>query len=64
MLINLYQMLFVQQKEIILIDNFIDDTVLSLFAKRNKDIKVTIYCKKITQELLLDLKNLTCSIHR
>ncbi|MEK7495574.1 MAG: ORF6N domain-containing protein [Patescibacteria group bacterium] len=44
------------KKEIILIDNFIDDTVLSLFAKRNKDIKVTIYCKKITQELLLDLK--------
>lgn len=43
------------KKEIILIDNFIDDTVLSLFTKRNKDIKVTIYCKKITQEMLLDL---------
>jgi len=44
------------KKEIILIDNFIDDTVLSLFTKRNKDIKVTIYCKKITREMLLDLK--------
>jgi len=44
------------KKEIILIDNFIDDTVLSLFAKCNKDVKVTIYCKKITQEILLDLK--------
>lgn len=43
------------KREIILIDNFIDDTVLSLFTKRNKDIRVTIYCKKITQEMLLDL---------
>lgn len=44
------------KKEIILIDNFVDDTVLSLFTKCNKDVKVTIYCKKITQEMLLDLK--------
>lgn len=44
------------KNEIILIDNFIDDTVLSLFTKCNKDIKVTIYCKKTTQEMLLDLK--------
>lgn len=43
------------KKELILIDNFVDDTVLSLFAKRNKDIQVTIYCKKITQVMLLDL---------
>lgn len=44
------------KKEIILIDNFIDDTVLSLFAKRKNDVKVIIYCKKITQEVRVDLK--------
>lgn len=44
------------KKEIILIDNFIDDTVLSLFAKRRNDVKVIIYCKKITQEMIVDLK--------
>lgn len=43
-------------KEILLIDNYVDDSVLSLFTKCNKNIKVTIYCKKITEEILLDLK--------
>lgn len=44
------------KREIVLIDNFIDDTVLSLFAKRKNDVKVIIYCKKITKEMLIDLK--------
>jgi len=44
------------RKEIILIDNFIDDTVLSLFAKRKDDVKTIIYCKKITHELSVDLR--------
>lgn len=44
------------KKEIILIDNFVDDTVLSLFAKRKKNIEVVIYCKKVTRELSVDLK--------
>lgn len=43
------------KKEIILIDNFIDDTVLSLFAKRKEGVKVIIYCKKVTQEISVDL---------
>ena len=34
------------KNSIILIDNFIDDTVLTLFSKRNKLVKVTIYTKK------------------
>jgi hypothetical protein len=41
---------------IILIDNYVDDTVLTLFSKRNKDVKVTIYTKEISKQLELDLK--------
>ncbi|MEI8364600.1 MAG: ORF6N domain-containing protein [archaeon] len=41
---------------IILIDNYIDDTVLTLFTKINKNVKVTIYTKNITKQLKLDLE--------
>lgn len=44
------------KKEIILIDNFVDDTVLSLFIKCSKKVNVIIYCKNIGPELLTDLK--------
>lgn len=44
------------EKSILLIDNYIDDTVLSLFTKRKKNVAVTILTKKITKELLLDLE--------
>ncbi len=44
------------EKEIILIDNYIDDTVLTLFTKRNKNVKLTIYTQKITEQLKLDIK--------
>ncbi|MBU1202109.1 MAG: ORF6N domain-containing protein [Nanoarchaeota archaeon] len=43
-------------KSIILIDNYVDDTVLTLFLKRKKDVKVIIYTKKVTENLKLDLK--------
>jgi methyl-accepting chemotaxis protein len=43
------------KKEIILLDNYIDETVLTLFGK-NQDIKVTIYTKTITKQLKLDLQ--------
>lgn len=42
--------------EIVLVDNFIDDTVLTLFIKRKPNVKVIIYCRKITREILLDVK--------
>jgi len=42
--------------EIILVDNFIDDTVLSLFIKRKSGVKVTIYCKNVTAQIANDLK--------
>src|SRR3989344_7294016 len=42
-------------KSIILIDNYIDDSVLTLFSKRNNDVKVTVFTKEISKQLLLDL---------
>lgn len=38
-----------------LIDNYIDETVLILFSK-TPEIKVIIYSKNITKQLILDLK--------
>ncbi len=43
------------KKSIILVDNYIDDTILTLFSKRNKGVKVTIYTKQITKQIKLDL---------
>lgn len=41
--------------DIILIDNYVDETVLTLLAKRNKEISATIYTKSINKQLQLDL---------
>jgi hypothetical protein len=40
---------------IILIDNYIDETVFIQLSKRNPNVTATIYTKKISQQLLLDL---------
>ncbi len=42
-------------KSIVLIDNYIDDSVLTLFSKRKNGVKVTIFTKNISKQLLLDL---------
>lgn len=44
------------QTEIILIDNYIDETVLLHLSKRNTDVKAIIYTGEITPQLLLDLE--------
>lgn len=44
------------EKSIILIDNYVDETVLTLFSKRKKDVKAEVFTRKITKQLLLDLK--------
>jgi hypothetical protein len=44
------------KNSIILIDNYIDDTVLTLFTKRADNVKVTFFTKKISKQLALDLK--------
>jgi hypothetical protein len=43
------------KKSIVLIDNYIDDTVLTLFSKREKGVNVIILTK-ISKQLKLDLK--------
>lgn len=42
--------------DIILIDNYIDETVLTLLSKRSKQVTATIYTNHISKQLLLDLK--------
>ena len=41
--------------DIILIDNYVDETVLTLLAKRNKEVNATIYTNTISKQLQLDL---------
>lgn len=43
------------KKRIVLIDNYIDDTVLKLLDKRAKKVKATIYTKQITPALQNDI---------
>ena len=43
------------KKSIILIDNYVDETVLTLLSKRKKGVKVTIYTKEISKQLELDI---------
>jgi hypothetical protein len=44
------------KKSIILIDNYVDESVLVLLSKRLKNVKALIYSKNITDKLKLDLK--------
>ncbi len=43
-------------KSVILIDNYVDETVLILLAKRDHAVNATIYTKQISKQLALDLK--------
>jgi len=44
------------KRSIVLIDNYVDETVLSMLSKRKKGIKTTIYTANFSKELFLDLK--------
>ena len=44
------------KKSILLIDNYIDESVLQLFIKRNKNVKVEIYTKNFSKVLKQDLE--------
>ena len=44
------------EKSIILIDNFVDDTVLTLFAKRKNGVTLKILTKNVPKQLQLDVK--------
>jgi hypothetical protein len=43
-------------KDIILIDNYIDDTVLKLLSKRNPAVTATIFAGNLTSQFITDLK--------
>lgn len=43
------------QMRIVLVDNYIDESVLTLLDKRDDGVKATVYTKRITPQLSLDL---------
>ena len=43
------------KKSIVLIDNYVDDTVLTLLDKRNKGVSATIYTQHVSQHFQLDI---------
>jgi len=43
------------KKSIVLIDNYIDESVLHLLSKRNAGVKANIYTSKISKDLQLDI---------
>jgi hypothetical protein len=44
------------QKDIILIDNYIDESTLIHLSKKGKDVKVVLFTKSVNQQMTLDLK--------
>lgn len=44
------------QKRIVLVDNYINETVLAVLAKRNRGVIATIYTKQINRALRLDIE--------
>ena len=44
------------EKEIVLIDNYIDESVLFLLSKRQKDVSATVFTAKISKQLQLDIE--------
>ena len=44
------------KKSIVLFDNYVDDTVLTMLDKRKSKVSATIFTKKISQKLQLDIE--------
>jgi hypothetical protein len=44
------------KRSIILIDNYIDDTVLTLLTKKKKDVVISILTRSVSKQLALDVK--------
>lgn len=42
------------KKRIVLIDNYVDDSVLTMLDKRNKNVEAVVYTKSISRQLSLD----------
>ncbi len=43
-------------QSIVLVDNYVDETVLSILLKRNDGVTATIYTSNLTKELILDVQ--------
>lgn len=43
------------KKSLVLIDNYVDESVLLMLSKRNPDVSTTVYTQRITPQLQLDL---------
>jgi len=44
------------EKSIVLIDNYIDDKVLTMFSKRSESVSLTIYTKQLNKQMTLDIE--------
>jgi len=44
------------RSSLVLIDNYVDDSVLTLLSKRNASVQTTIYIQKISKQLQLDIE--------
>ena len=44
------------KKRIVLIDNYVDDSVLTMLDKRNKGVEAVVYTKNISRQLSLDFE--------
>jgi hypothetical protein len=44
------------KKSIVLIDNYVDESVLLILSKRDRDVEATIYTASVSKQLDLDLK--------
>jgi hypothetical protein len=52
------------KRSILLIDNYIDESVLNLLTKRNENVAVIIYTKRITKTLEQDLEKHNCQYQK
>ena len=50
-------------KRIILIDNYLDDTVLTILDKRKENVEATIYTSKISKETKIDIQKHNTQYH-
>jgi hypothetical protein len=44
------------KRSIVLIDNFVDDSVLEILSKRNENVSARIYTKSISKQFELDVE--------
>jgi hypothetical protein len=48
------------KKQIILLDNYVDESVLVMLSKRSKGVTAEIYTERISQQLKLDIQKHNC----